>query len=196
VITHALNLIHFEKLQGGLTDEVLDRAFDSCFLSEEEETAPRMETVMVQVPPQLQQLRTCHDHWSAILARVSTTLGCVYALASYRDRARGGYRDPVSEAEFGEAETGRTLAIMHSRAFHTWLQLTPDQKRIDFHHFLMSPEGKAAALSIDRTEALQALAPEGVKPEELQMFHQHLLTVLTPPAPLPETREVSVSWTS
>lgn len=36
VISHAIDLIHFEKLPLQLTDDVLDRAFDSCFLEETE----------------------------------------------------------------------------------------------------------------------------------------------------------------
>ena len=39
VLTHALNLIRFEKLPEELTDAVMDRAFASCFLEEEEEVA-------------------------------------------------------------------------------------------------------------------------------------------------------------
>ena len=34
VLSHAIDLIHFEKLPRELTDDVLDRAFDSCFLEE------------------------------------------------------------------------------------------------------------------------------------------------------------------
>src|ERR1017187_642781 len=34
VLSHALNLMHFEKLPLALTDEILDRAFNSCFLEE------------------------------------------------------------------------------------------------------------------------------------------------------------------
>jgi predicted ATPase with chaperone activity len=37
ILTHAMHLIHFEKLPYVLTDEVLDRAVDSCFVSEEED---------------------------------------------------------------------------------------------------------------------------------------------------------------
>ncbi len=40
VLSHALNLIHFEKLPVELNDEILNRAFESCFL-QEEETAPQ-----------------------------------------------------------------------------------------------------------------------------------------------------------
>lgn len=36
VLSHAINLIHFEKLPFELTDDVLDRAFESCFLEESE----------------------------------------------------------------------------------------------------------------------------------------------------------------
>ena len=36
VLSHALNLIHFEKLRPELSDELLDRAFESCFVGEEE----------------------------------------------------------------------------------------------------------------------------------------------------------------
>jgi DNA-binding MarR family transcriptional regulator len=34
VISHAIDLIHFEKLPFELTDDLLDRAFESCFLEE------------------------------------------------------------------------------------------------------------------------------------------------------------------
>jgi hypothetical protein len=34
LLTHALDLIHFEKLPFALTDEILDRAFHGCFLEE------------------------------------------------------------------------------------------------------------------------------------------------------------------
>jgi DNA-binding MarR family transcriptional regulator len=34
VLSHAIDLIHFEKLPFELTDDLMDRAFDSCFLEE------------------------------------------------------------------------------------------------------------------------------------------------------------------
>jgi len=40
LLTHALNLIHFEKLPYELTTGLLDRAFESCFVQDEEEPAP------------------------------------------------------------------------------------------------------------------------------------------------------------
>ena len=45
VLSHALNLIHFEKLPLELNEEILNRAFESCFVQEEEaQTAPREAT--------------------------------------------------------------------------------------------------------------------------------------------------------
>jgi SpoVK/Ycf46/Vps4 family AAA+-type ATPase len=36
VLSHAIDLIHFEKLSFALTEDLLDRAFESCFLEESE----------------------------------------------------------------------------------------------------------------------------------------------------------------
>lgn len=36
VITHAIDLIHFERIPFYLTDEILDRAFESCFVASQE----------------------------------------------------------------------------------------------------------------------------------------------------------------
>ncbi len=41
LLTHALNLIHFEKLPYELTDDLLERAFESCFVQEEEDKPAR-----------------------------------------------------------------------------------------------------------------------------------------------------------
>jgi hypothetical protein len=37
IVSHAIDLIHFEKLPFELTDDLLDRAFESCFLEEDVE---------------------------------------------------------------------------------------------------------------------------------------------------------------
>jgi hypothetical protein len=186
VLTHALNLIHFEKLPLDLTDHLLDRAFDSCFLSEEEDAPPAEAAIL---PP---AGRTCAGHWAEVLAEVSTTFGCLHLLASRRESLLGEYLDAASGREFGPAETSRTLAQMHQRVFHTWLQLTLEQQRHDFSHFLQSAEGSAAGLSTDRPHALTALAPQGTRPEEMEQFVHRLVTVMRPPVYLAETREVSV----
>jgi len=57
VLTHALNLIHFEKLPLELNDAILTRAFESCFVQEDENTplaepAPAApQTALAVVPP-------------------------------------------------------------------------------------------------------------------------------------------------
>src|SRR5215470_3398150 len=40
VLSHALNLIHFEKLPFALTDEIMDRAFESCFVQDQQDEKP------------------------------------------------------------------------------------------------------------------------------------------------------------
>jgi len=52
VLSHALNLIHFEKLPFELNDEILGRAFESCFVQEQDgEPAPQTASpVAVPVP--------------------------------------------------------------------------------------------------------------------------------------------------
>ena len=56
VLTHALNLIHFERLPMEINDVILNRAFESCFVQEDESaplthTAPAPQPVLTQMPP-------------------------------------------------------------------------------------------------------------------------------------------------
>jgi predicted ATPase with chaperone activity len=188
VLTHALNLLHFEKLPLELTDHILDRAFDSCFLTEEDH-APQTEAAILQSVG-----RTCLDHWAERGAWIASTFGCVYYLASFRDFSTGKYRDETSEREFGPEETSRTLAGMHRRAFQAWRQLTLEQQRMDFERFLRSAEGSAANLTADRLDALALLAPEGAGREETVLFVNDVAAILraeaaqaeAPRAPEPE----------
>src|SRR5580700_9928549 len=57
VLGHALNLIHFEKLPVALTPELLDRAFESCFLQEADERAPAEAPILPVV------VKSCADFW-------------------------------------------------------------------------------------------------------------------------------------
>ena len=50
VLSHALNLIHFEKLAFELNDEILGRAFESCFVQEQDGEAAPQTTSPVAVP--------------------------------------------------------------------------------------------------------------------------------------------------
>ena len=47
LLTHAINLMHFEKLPHALTAQVLDRAYESCFVQDEAECPPE-DAVIVQ----------------------------------------------------------------------------------------------------------------------------------------------------
>jgi len=49
VLTHALNLIHFEKLPLELSDAILNRAFESCFV-QEDENMPLSQAVPAPLP--------------------------------------------------------------------------------------------------------------------------------------------------
>jgi hypothetical protein len=189
VLSHAMNLLHFEKLPLQLTDHILDRAFDSCFLSEEDGAAPAEASILPSVG------KTCLDHWAERGAWIATTFGCVHYLASFRDPVLGGYRDESSAREYGSEETSRTLAQMHHRAFHAWLQLTLDQQRSDFQRFLQSAEGHEASLSAGRTDALRALVPEGAKPEETNLFVNDLATILRSCAPQADLADALSQWT-
>jgi hypothetical protein len=183
VLTHAVNLLNFEKLPLELTDQILDRAFDSCFVSEEETAAPVEAAILPSVG------RTCLDHWAERGAWIATTFGCVYYLASFRDFANGGYRDEISEQEFGVEETSRTLTVMHRRAFQAWLQLTLDQQRSDFQRFLRSAEGSNANLTAERTEGFSLLAPVGASADDRALFVSNLAAILSPAAPRAEVAE-------
>jgi predicted ATPase with chaperone activity len=48
LLSHALNLINFEKLPYALNDEILDRAFESCFVEDEEAPAAQSPTAPVE----------------------------------------------------------------------------------------------------------------------------------------------------
>ena len=181
VLIHALNLVHFEKLPLELTDQILDRAFDSCFLSEEDHS-PRAEA---NILPSVG--RTCLDHWAERGAWIASTFGCVHYLASFRDFIQGGYRDETSEREFGADETSRTLGGMHRRAFQAWLQLNFDQQRGDYGRFLRSAEGSTANLSSERIEECARLVPDGISHAEVALFLGDLAAILNDRTPLPES---------
>jgi hypothetical protein len=186
VLTHAVNLLNFEKLPLEITDQILDRAFDSCFLSEEDTGTPAEAVILPSVG------RTCLDHWAERGAWIATTFGSVYFLASFRDFSNGGYRDETSEQEFGFDETSRTLAFMHRRAFQAWLQLTLEQQKSNFQRFLQSAEGSNANLTAERTEGFSLLAPAGATVDERARFVTNLAAILGGGAQRPEAVEPAV----
>ncbi len=184
VLTHAINLMNFERLPYELNDEILDRAFDGCFVQEEQGTAPR-ESVLV---PSMAE--TCADHFGDQTAKIPTAFGTLVFLAGFRGRATGQYYDADSIRQYGEQETVRVLHRMHQRAFTDWLILTPDQRMRDLGRYMGSVDAATRA-RFERNDVVSLLAPAGTRPEEVSMFLRDLGTLLRPyaapkaePAPL------------
>jgi len=171
VLTHALNLIHFEKLPYELTVEVLDHAFESCFLQDAEDAAPAESTLLRT------SSKPCAEYWAERTQGV-TMFGRLAFFASCRDRATDQYRDKEALREFDAGEISSTLATLHNRVFVDWLALNLDQQSRDLARYLSTPEGRAAFLSFDRRELTDILAPSDAKPQERTLFNNDLTTVL------------------
>ncbi len=172
VLSHALNLMHFEKLPLELTDQILDRAFESCFLEEQEGDG------VVEAPIAPAPSQSCSDYWGDKLAEILTAFGTLTFLASFRDSANGRYPEAASVQEYGEPETTRTLSRLHGRAFREWMSLNLDQQSRDLARYAASEEGGAELLSMQRVELAKTLTPEDAKPQESQLFSDNLGAVL------------------
>jgi hypothetical protein len=170
VLGHALNLIHFEKLPPTLTPELLDRAFESCFLQEMDEK-PVIEVTAPILPV---MAKSCADDWGDKIALITTAFGSLVSTASFRDRTTGRYHEPQSARQYGEAETSRVLLRLHQRAFLEWLALTVTQQGRDLARFMSSPEGNSAKLNFSLRDLLTTLPPAEARPEEIQMFARDL----------------------
>jgi hypothetical protein len=175
ILGHALNLIHFEKLPLNLTPELLDRAYESCFLQGDEQIA----TEAAPPPPILPVVvKSCADVWGDKAALIATAFGSLVFAASFRDRTTGKYHEPQSAAQFGETETSRVIQKMHQRAFLEWLALSVTQQNRDLSKFLASPDGNAVKLSLDNRDLLASLPPAEARAEEIKMFTRDLAPML------------------
>ncbi len=178
LLSHALNLIHFEGMKPHLTEEVLDRAFESCFL-EEEEQAPAMAAAATPVTPApapvIKQERTCASHWDSRLAQMPTLFAQLQTLASLRMEG-GGYLEAASAREFGPEETSLTLARIHSRVFRQWLNLHLAEQMSEMREFASSPAWRGFAARW--RELAPKLAPETAADAERNLFVQDLSTIM------------------
>jgi hypothetical protein len=189
VLSHALNLIHFEKLPLILTDEILDRAFHSCFLeenaTEEVPDTPILPASSCSPAAAPAPSCGCMEYWTDKLALSVTAFGALVLLGSARDSA-GQYRDRESERQFGAEETGRVLDELHRQQFARWRKLGRDRQARDLKKYTetstLTPDtlkgqldrwvgvlmpswsGSAARclLAHDLAMLLETLAPEGV----------------------------------
>ncbi|HUA58020.1 MAG TPA: ATP-binding protein [Verrucomicrobiae bacterium] len=174
VLSHALNLVHFEKLPLTLTDDLLDRAFESCFLQEQIEGHVE-EAALLPV-----SVQTCADYWDERLTRIPTLFGGLAFAAGYRDRQSGKYVDPETSQRYGDAETHKVLSRLHARAFSEWLGMTAAQQVRDLGLFIASKEANGLRLSNDSSALANALAPEGARPEDVQRFAECLNAACAP----------------
>jgi len=188
VLTHALNLMHFEKLPMMLTDQILDHAFENCFLQEATET-PVSEAVLVPVAAQSAQ--SCADYWEDRLTPITTVFGGLVFAARCRDRATGKYQESESVQTYGEAETQRVLARLHNRAFTEWLGLTPTQQTRDLSLYVASKDSSWPKLSAGPRALANDLAPTGARQADVDRFAACLATAMGMPdtAAEPEVME-------
>jgi hypothetical protein len=169
---HALNLMDFEKLPRKLTLDLLDRAFASCFVQDEENASAGNAEI---VRPDIQ---TCVEYWRERTDGIGSALGRLAFFAAFCDRNTNSYRDPASEAEYSPAEVSAVLAQLHMKAFREWLRLTLEQQRDDLANYVSTPEGQSALLSFDRREFANMLVPLSAKAEEAAFFRNDLGTIL------------------
>jgi len=182
VLTHALNLIRFERLPPELTNDVMDRAFSSCFLEEEEEGAAAPASPIV-----VNGTQSCAAYWSERLAQVPTISGTLALLAALRD-AQGNYSDRESERDFDELETEHTLTRLHSETFFDWLKMNLEQQSRDLlSYFAM--DARAAGFARNRDEWIGRLTPAGASFEERELFRHDFCLVLDTVVPQQEEVE-------
>ena len=164
VLTHAFNLVDFEKLPFTLTDQLLDRAFESCFVQEQPDT-PIAEAALAP-----STMQSCADFWEDRLTPITTVFGGLVFAALRRDRVTGKYQDAESAQTYGEAETQRVLARVHTRAFSEWIGLAPAQQVRDLALYLASRTSTWPKLSSGPRTLANELAPAGARQADVDRF--------------------------
>jgi len=190
VLSHALNLMHFEKLPFELNEQILDRAFESCFL-QEDESGPIPEATIMPA-----SVQSCADHWGDKLAHIPTAFGTLAYVTSFRNRTSGGYFEVASVREYGEAETSRALSRLHNQSFREWLNLNLEQQCRDLALYIAATEGGVTRLRMDLPELSRQMVPSDASPSESQLFAEDLMTVMenVSPRPAPEAIHAEEEW--
>jgi DNA-binding MarR family transcriptional regulator len=172
VLTHALNLIKFEDLPMELTNELLERAFHSCFLEEEEGEAA------AEVPIVRSQLQSCAEYWAERIAGIPTRMGVLAFLAASRENEQGVYRDATAERDYDPGEISAALREIHVRVFRDWLTMGLEQQRDDVSGYLADHEGRLLYECANGQELRSPLAPADTSDEELRLFRSDLAALL------------------
>jgi hypothetical protein len=162
LLFHALNLIHFEKLPHALNDEILDRAFESCFVEDQESAAPLPSDA--PLPSVAPQTADAPLDLAAQAGLIPTIFGRLCFLAVHRE-------------ESGASGDARTPASLHLQAFQDWLALTLEQKSRDLKGYTSAAAG-LARVSDDRAGFIQQLTPAGFIAAEAELFAYGLNTLL------------------
>src|SRR6185312_13123569 len=129
VLSHALNLIDFEKLPYELTGELLDRAYESCFLQEEENAAPADSPIVRTAA------KPCMEYWEERTPEATCFTRLAF-FAAFRDRKSGRYTDAEALHDYDEFELSRTLATLHVRTFREWLDMNLERQSRDLARYL------------------------------------------------------------
>jgi len=172
VLNHALNLVRFEKLPEELSEDVMDRAFESCFVQDEEDGTGTDSPIVSG------NAQTAGDYWGDRLARIPTVSGTLSLLASLRN-GDGTYRDDESVQEFGDAETQRVLAKLHAQAFIDWLKMTLQQQSRDLSCYFAS-DARAATYARNGLEWIARMIPAAAQGQERELFTRDMALLLDP----------------
>jgi hypothetical protein len=116
LLAHALNLINFEKLPLELTAGVLERAFESCFLAEDESAEVPVSAIVKQKPA-----KPCAEYLAERMAQVATVFGRLAWAASVRDRPANLYHHAEAAREYAAIEITGCLTSLHAQVFREWL---------------------------------------------------------------------------
>jgi len=200
VLLHALNLIHFEKMPLKLTDGIMDRAFESCFLEEQEDAPPVASPVLPAgaaaspvSPIVTAPAESCEEYWDDQVDEIDTAFGGLVFAASLRDNGIGGYRDGEAASRYDEAENARVLLRLHGRLFREFLSLNLDQQGRDLARYSKALDPQAPAPEFSRKEWAETLAPPDANAEEIQLFVQDLAALADLARPRPAENCVPIS---
>ena len=171
VLTHALGLMDFERLPRELTFDLLMRAFQSCFIQEDEGTTPP--DALIARPA----AKDCADYWVERIGSIPTAFGRLAFVASFRDRASGSYQTTEAQ-DYADVENSRILTGLHARAFREWMAMTTEQQSHDLARYLSTPDGRAAFLRFNHRELGDILAASDLTAEQKNRFRSDLASLM------------------
>jgi hypothetical protein len=150
-----------------ITDNLLSRAFESCFL-QEEENAPAREIALVP-----SSSNPCHAYWAGQLGGIPTVFGRLVRLSGLRAAGIDAHPD-IAARDFSTAENLETLSAMHLAAMQEWLALGKEDQSRDLAEYLSTPERRAIFRSLNTHEFAESLIPTEAGQAERVVFRGDL----------------------